>query len=170
MGIHFRLSVWLRERIKSLDGDYIAGNLVAIHKTAITETGVTLKPPVIIGKNCFIGTGSYLRNGVFLVENVRIGAGCEIKSSIIFSNSAVAHFNFIGDTIVGNGVNFEAGSIFSRRSAPGRSLGSLLFMLGTRARASLPAKRHVSAAYYISKTHRGQRCPRSQALLRNINY
>ncbi|MDR2691028.1 MAG: hypothetical protein LBB73_01815 [Dysgonamonadaceae bacterium] len=63
-----KLSIWLQERMKLLDGDYI-------------------------------------------VENVRIGTGCEIKSSIIFSNSAVAHFNFIGDTIVGNSVNFEAGSI-----------------------------------------------------------
>jgi NDP-sugar pyrophosphorylase family protein len=105
------LSDWLQERIKLLDSDYIVENLIAIHKTAVIETGVTLKPPVIIGKNCFIGSGSYLRNGVFLVENVRIGTGCEIKSSIIFSNSAVAHFNFIGDTIVGNNVNFEAGSI-----------------------------------------------------------
>jgi NDP-sugar pyrophosphorylase family protein len=105
------LSGWLEESIKLLNSDYIVKNLIAIHKTAIIEAGVTLKPPVIIGKGCFIGAGSYLRNGVLLAENVRIGTGCEVKSSIIFSNSAVAHFNFIGDTIIGNNVNFEAGSI-----------------------------------------------------------
>jgi hypothetical protein len=37
------------------------------------------------------------------------------------------------------------------------------------ARASLPAKCHAPA-YCISKIHRGQRCPRSQALARNIRY
>jgi bifunctional N-acetylglucosamine-1-phosphate-uridyltransferase/glucosamine-1-phosphate-acetyltransferase GlmU-like protein len=37
--------------------------------------------------------------------------GVEIKSSIISNNSAVAHFNFIGDSIIGENVNFEAGSI-----------------------------------------------------------
>ena len=37
--------------------------------------------------------------------------GVEVKSSIIFDNSSVAHFNFIGDSIIGSNVNFEAGSI-----------------------------------------------------------
>ena len=34
-----------------------------------------------------------------------------MKSSIVFENSAIAHFNFIGDSIIGKNVNFEAGSI-----------------------------------------------------------
>ena len=29
----------------------------------------------------------------------------------MFFNSSIAHFNFIGDSIIGNNVNFEAGSI-----------------------------------------------------------
>jgi NDP-sugar pyrophosphorylase family protein len=99
------------EHISMLDGDFIIDNNIAIHKTAVIEHNVTLKPPMIIGKNCFIGANSYLRNGVFLMDNVKIGAGCEIKTSIICSDSAVAHFNFIGDSIIGHRVNFEAGSI-----------------------------------------------------------
>jgi bifunctional N-acetylglucosamine-1-phosphate-uridyltransferase/glucosamine-1-phosphate-acetyltransferase GlmU-like protein len=88
-----------------------SGNNIAIHKTAVIETGVTLKPPMIIEKNCFVGANSYLRNGVFLMDNVRIRTGCEIKTSIICSGSAIAHFNFIGDSMIGGRVNFEAGSI-----------------------------------------------------------
>jgi NDP-sugar pyrophosphorylase family protein len=34
-----------------------------------------------------------------------------VKTSIIFENSAIAHFNYIGDSIIGKNVNFEAGSI-----------------------------------------------------------
>jgi len=30
-----------------------------------------------------------------------VGPGCELKSSFIFSGSAIAHFNYIGDSIVG---------------------------------------------------------------------
>lgn len=101
----------LTEKINSLGPEYLINNLVAIHKTAIIEPGVILKAPIIIEKNCFIGSHSYLRNAVILRENVKIGAGCEIKSSIIFSNSSIAHFNFIGDSIIGSQVNFEAGSI-----------------------------------------------------------
>ena len=42
---------------------------------------------------------------------VKIGTACEIKASIVFDNSSIAHFNFIGDSIIGSKVNFEAGSI-----------------------------------------------------------
>jgi UDP-N-acetylglucosamine diphosphorylase / glucose-1-phosphate thymidylyltransferase / UDP-N-acetylgalactosamine diphosphorylase / glucosamine-1-phosphate N-acetyltransferase / galactosamine-1-phosphate N-acetyltransferase len=101
----------IENKISSLPEGFTITNLVAIHKTAVIEPNVTLKPPVIIGENCFVGANSYLRNGVWLVKNVKTGAGCEIKSSIIFENSAIAHFNFIGDSLVGNNVNFEAGSI-----------------------------------------------------------
>ncbi len=97
--------------ISTLDGDYKIEGGVAIHKSAIIEHGVTLKAPVIISENCFIGANAYLRGGVFLGKKVTVGTGCEIKSSIIFSESSIAHFNFIGDSLIGSHVNFEAGSI-----------------------------------------------------------
>jgi bifunctional N-acetylglucosamine-1-phosphate-uridyltransferase/glucosamine-1-phosphate-acetyltransferase GlmU-like protein len=86
---------------------------VAIHKTAIVEQGVILKGPVIISADCFIGAHAYLRGGVFLSDHVSIGPGCEIKSSFIFSHSALAHFNFVGDSVLGSYVNMEAGSIIA---------------------------------------------------------
>ena len=97
--------------ISSLNEAYIISNGIAIHKTAVIEEGVISKPPVIIGAGCFIGAHAYLRGGVYLANKVSIGPGCEIKSSIICSNSATAHFNFIGDSIIGSHVNFEAGAI-----------------------------------------------------------
>ena len=108
------------EMINSLDLNYRVDNGIAIHSTATIEEGSVLKPPLIICANCFIGAHAYLRGGVFLGSNVKIGTGCEIKSSIIFPNSSIAHFNFIGDSIIGTHVNFEAGSItanhFNERS------------------------------------------------------
>lgn len=91
--------------------DYIISNGIAIHTTATVEEGAVLKAPVIVGKNSFIAAHAYIRGGVFIDENVTIGTGCEIKSSIICNNSSIAHFNFIGDSIIGSFVNFEAGAI-----------------------------------------------------------
>jgi NDP-sugar pyrophosphorylase family protein len=99
------------EIVSSLSSDYHIKDGVAIHKTAILENNVTLKAPVLIGSNCFIAANCYLRGGVFLLSDNSIGPGCEIKSSFIFPKSNLAHFNFIGDSIIGSGVNFEAGSI-----------------------------------------------------------
>lgn len=101
----------LNELILQLNNDFDIQNSVAIHKTAIIEKGVVIKAPVIIGVSCFIGANSYLRGGVYLGNSSRIGTSCEIKSSIIFNNTNIAHFNFIGDSIIGNNVNFEAGSL-----------------------------------------------------------
>ena len=103
----------ISEKILSLDESFIGKNGIAIHKTAVVESGAVLKAPVIIGANCFVAANVCLRGGVYLGANVKIGMGCEIKNSIIFNDSAVAHFNFIGDSIIGNNVNFEAGSVIA---------------------------------------------------------
>ncbi|GGF07337.1 Hexapeptide repeat of succinyl-transferase [Chishuiella changwenlii] len=102
----------LSNKIKELsEDDYIITDRVAIHKSATVEKGVTFKGRIIISENCFIGAHAYLRGPIFLSNSVTIGPGSEIKQSIIFEKSAVAHFNYIGNSIIGEHVNFEAGSI-----------------------------------------------------------
>ena len=101
----------ISELIKRCANDYIVNDGVAIHKTAVIEQNVVLKPPVLISENVSIGANAYVRGPVFLDKGVHIGAGCEIKQSIIFSDTAVAHFNYIGNSIIGSKVNFEAGSV-----------------------------------------------------------
>jgi UDP-N-acetylglucosamine diphosphorylase / glucose-1-phosphate thymidylyltransferase / UDP-N-acetylgalactosamine diphosphorylase / glucosamine-1-phosphate N-acetyltransferase / galactosamine-1-phosphate N-acetyltransferase len=104
------------EMILKLDAnEYSIDNGVAIHKSATVETSTVLKAPVIIGENCFVAATAYLRGGVYLGKNSSVGPGCEIKSSLIFQNTTVAHFNFIGDSIIGNDVNVEAGAVFANR-------------------------------------------------------
>ena len=103
----------IEDALGKLDSGFVINGTVAIHKTAVVEQGVVLKGPIIISQNCFVGAHAYLRGGVFLGEQVSIGPGCEIKSSFIFSNSALAHFNFVGDSILGSHVNMEAGSIIA---------------------------------------------------------
>jgi NDP-sugar pyrophosphorylase family protein len=101
----------LTGRMGRLEKEYSVKDGIAIHSTAVIEQNVVLKGPIIVGKNCFIGANAYLRGPVFLDENVSIGAGCEIKQSIIFSSTAIAHFNYVGNSVVGSNVNFEAGSV-----------------------------------------------------------
>lgn len=86
---------------------------IAIHKTAVVEKGAVLKGPIFISEGCFIGANAYLRSGVYLGISSSVGPGCEIKSSLIFNNTSIAHFNFIGDSILGSNVNFEAGSLIA---------------------------------------------------------
>lgn len=106
-----KLSEIILDRIPHLNEDFTVTDGVAIHKSATIEQNVIIKAPAIISEGCFIGANAYLRGGIFLGKSTVVGTSCEVKSSIIFHHSAVAHFNFIGDSIIGSHVNFEAGSI-----------------------------------------------------------
>ncbi|MDC6364332.1 MULTISPECIES: LpxA family transferase [Flavobacteriaceae] len=94
-----------------LGSDFKIEKDVAIHKSVVVEKGVTFKNPTIIMENCHVGAHAYFREGVFLDRSVKIGPSTEVKSSLVFSNTAIAHLNYIGNSIIGSNVNFEAGSI-----------------------------------------------------------
>ena len=85
----------------------------AVHETATVEQGAVLKGAIIIGPGCFIAAGAYLRGGVYLGSNCIVGPSCEIKSSFMLSGSKLAHFNFVGDSLIGEHVNIEAGAIIA---------------------------------------------------------
>ena len=97
--------------IPTLGEEYDVTDGVAIHNTAVLGHDITIKAPAIIGPECFVGTHSYLRGGVLMMRGAKIGISCEVKTTVMMENAAVAHFNFIGDSILGTNVNFEAGSI-----------------------------------------------------------
>eukprot|EP01032_Pedospumella_encystans_P034388 gene34388-38873_t len=91
--------------------DYAIDGDVAVHRSATVEPGAVLKGPLVVGPGCFIAAGAYLRGGNWLDARCSIGPGAELKSSFVFAGTALAHFNFVGDSVLGAGVNLEAGSI-----------------------------------------------------------
>jgi UDP-N-acetylglucosamine diphosphorylase / glucose-1-phosphate thymidylyltransferase / UDP-N-acetylgalactosamine diphosphorylase / glucosamine-1-phosphate N-acetyltransferase / galactosamine-1-phosphate N-acetyltransferase len=103
----------LRKYLALLNMDYRISNNQAIHHSARIEPGVIMKGTVIIGADCFLAAGAYLRDGVFLDNKVSIGPGCEVKSSVIARETSIAHFNYIGNSLIGSHVNFEAGSVIA---------------------------------------------------------
>lgn len=103
----------LNLQTEKLQTDYKIEYGIAIHKSAVVHERAILIAPLIINANCFVGANAILRGGVFLGNESIIGSACEIKASIIMNNSSIAHLNFIGDSIIGSNVNFEAGAICS---------------------------------------------------------
>jgi NDP-sugar pyrophosphorylase family protein len=92
---------------------YTVGGDIAVHLTSTVESGAVIKGPAIIGPGCFIAAGAYVRGGCWLEANCTLGPGAELKSSFVFRGSKLAHFNFVGDSLLGSGVNLEAGSIIA---------------------------------------------------------
>lgn len=108
-----RLQDILLARWSAFQDDYLITGNIAIHKTATVEQHVIIKGVAIIGPSAFVGAHAYLRGGVFVGEGSSIGPGCEVKNTIILDRSALAHFNFTGDSVIGSNVNMEAGSILA---------------------------------------------------------
>lgn len=107
------LPALIGDALPQLGGDYRRDGDVAVHATATVEPGAIVKGPAIVGPDCFIAAGAYLRGGVWLAERCIIGPGAELKTSLVFAGTKLAHFNFVGDSILGAGVNLEAGSIIA---------------------------------------------------------
>jgi NDP-sugar pyrophosphorylase family protein len=127
----------ISDRIKTLGTGYKVFNGVAIHETAVIESHAVLKGPAIISPNCFIGSHAYIRGGVFLDENVSLGPGCEVKSTIVLSYTTLAHFNFVGDSILGSYVNMEAGAVVANHYNERRDKTISVLIAGTRHRTGV---------------------------------
>lgn len=83
---------------------------IYIGKNVQIDSTAKIKGPAIIGHNSNIGHAAFVRGGVLIGENVNIGHATEVKHSIIFSNSALAHLNYVGDSVVGGNVNISGGA------------------------------------------------------------
>jgi NDP-sugar pyrophosphorylase family protein len=99
--------------IREIGGDYDLRDGVAVHFTAVVEAGATVKGPAIIGPRCFVSGSALLRDGVFLDEGCIVGPSVELKTTLMFRGSKVAHLSFVGDSILGADVNLEAGSMIA---------------------------------------------------------
>ena len=83
---------------------------VFVGKDVVIDSTSKIDGMAIIGHNSTIGHAAFVRGGVLIGNNVNVGHATEVKHSVILSNSALAHLNYVGDSIVGNDVNVSGGA------------------------------------------------------------
>lgn len=83
---------------------------VHIAAGARVRAGTYIEGPIVIGAGADIGPNAFLRGPAVVGSNVRIGHAVELKRSVIFADTAIGHLSYVGDSIVGAGVNFGAGT------------------------------------------------------------
>ena len=84
-------------------------DLISIGSGTIVEPGVYIQGPCVIGSNCQIRHGAYIRGNVIVGDACVVGHDTEVKGSILLDRANASHFNYVGDSILGNGVNLGAG-------------------------------------------------------------
>lgn len=65
----------------------------------------------IVSDNSVVGPFSHLRNNTFLGKDNIIGNYVELKNAKTGNNTNASHLSYIGDSVIGNNVNFGCGSI-----------------------------------------------------------
>lgn len=99
---------------------------VSIGKGTVVRSGVVIDGPVCIGENASIGPNCWIRPGTTIGNGCRVGQATEIKNSILMDKAAVPHLSYAGDTIIGEGSNFGAGTITANVRHDGKNVQSMV--------------------------------------------
>jgi bifunctional UDP-N-acetylglucosamine pyrophosphorylase/glucosamine-1-phosphate N-acetyltransferase len=91
---------------------YVDGRLQVGKGTKILP-GVVIEGDVIIGDHCKVGPNCYIRGSTTIGDKCHVGQAVEIKNSILLPGTNVGHLSYLGDSILGEKVNFGAGTITS---------------------------------------------------------
>ena len=109
--------ILLREQAPQILGEIEAGAMlkgaVSVGLGSIIRSGAYIQGPVLIGQDCDIGPNCYIRPTTCIGDRVRVGNAVEVKNSAIMNGSKIGHLSYVGDSVIGEGCNFGAGTICS---------------------------------------------------------
>jgi NDP-sugar pyrophosphorylase family protein len=119
--------VWIKNIAEALKSfDFLERDQLEGIPPGLTLTGdvfihpsVELPPYGVIEGPVWIGAYTTLRPGVFIRGNVIVGEycvlghACEYKNSLLMDHVQTAHFNYIGDSVLGNHSHLGAGAILA---------------------------------------------------------
>lgn len=97
------------------DGVYVGKN-VKIYSTAVIEA------PAIIGEGTQVRPGAFIRGNVITGANCVIGNSSELKNCVLLEGVQIPHYNYVGDSVLGNKAHMGAGTICSNLKSDGKTV------------------------------------------------
>jgi bifunctional UDP-N-acetylglucosamine pyrophosphorylase/glucosamine-1-phosphate N-acetyltransferase len=83
---------------------------VVVEPGATVRPGVVIEGPAYIGADASVGPNAYLRGATLLGTDTKVGHSVEIKNSVVMRGTSVGHLSYVGDSVLGEHVNFGAGT------------------------------------------------------------
>lgn len=96
--------------------DVLVGKGVKIYSTA------TIEGPCILGEGTEVRPGAFIRGSVITGANCVIGNSSELKNCVLLDKVQVPHYNYVGDSVLGNHAHMGAGSICSNLKSDGKNV------------------------------------------------
>ena len=105
------ISALLSDVLAGLPDTFERHGDLAIHESAQLHASAVVSGPVVVEAGAVVGPHVRIREGVFIGRGVNIGPSVEVKSSWVFEDVALAHLNYVGNSVVGHHTNIEAGAV-----------------------------------------------------------
>lgn len=86
---------------------------VFIHPTVKLPPYAVIEGPTWIGPHTQIRPGAYIRGNVIVGEGCVLGHACEYKNCLLMDQVETAHFNYVGDSVLGSRSHLGAGAILA---------------------------------------------------------
>ena len=97
-----------------LSDGVLIGENVKIYPTAVIEA------PAIIGSGTEVRPGAFIRGSVITGAKCVIGNSSELKNCVLLDKVQIPHYNYVGDSVLGNKAHTGAGTICSNLKSDGK--------------------------------------------------
>ena len=105
-----------------IDGFHFYGeNILVAENVSISPTAV-LSGPCMICEGADVRPGAFIRGNAFVGKGAVVGNSTELKNCILLDSAQAPHYNYIGDSILGNRAHMGAGSVCSNLKADGKAV------------------------------------------------
>ena len=95
---------------------------ILVGKDVKISPSATLQAPALIGHGTELRPGAYLRGAVITGSNCVLGNSSEFKNCILLDGVQVPHFNYVGDSVLGNRAHLGAGTVCSNLKSDGKNV------------------------------------------------
>ncbi len=99
-----------------MPGAYLSDRPIFIGAGARIEPGAYVHGPAYIAPGAVVRHGAFVRENVIMLSGSILGHASEAKNSLLMPHAHAPHFNYVGDSILGNDVNLGAGTKLSNLS------------------------------------------------------
>lgn len=120
---------------EGIEGYTLIADGVLVGENVKIYPSATIEGPTVIGSGTEVRPGAFIRGGVITGENCVIGNSSELKNCILLNKVQIPHYNYVGDSILGNKAHTGAGTICSNLKSDGKNVvihGDIEYETGLR--------------------------------------
>ncbi len=118
-----KIKSYIKELLEAgIEGYTLIAEGVLVGKNVKIHSSATIIPPAVIGSGTELRPGAFIRGNVIIGEGCVIGNSSELKNCVLLERVQVPHYNYVGDSVLGNKAHMGAGSICSNLKSDGRAV------------------------------------------------